>query len=131
MDANFFTTWVETLVSIAKKIPMLNDRELRIATLVGLGYLNKEIAGQLKLSEITVKKSRRHLCDKIGIRSGSTSTALAQAFLLHMAMQPKNAPAMISHILEPLSANIEALETAASHITKEAANARQFLQSIA
>ena len=47
----------------------LTPRERQVMNLVIRGLLNKQIAAQLGLSEITVKVHRRHLMDKMNARS--------------------------------------------------------------
>jgi len=45
------------------------ERELRIATLVAMGRLNKQIADQLHISEWTVSTHLRRIFAKLGVRS--------------------------------------------------------------
>lgn len=59
----------ETVDSIQKRIDSLSEREREVMALVTAGLLNKQIAGDLNLSEITVKTHRRRVMEKM--RAGS------------------------------------------------------------
>ena len=47
----------------------LTPREREVAALIADGLLNKQIAGRLVLTEVTVKVHRRHVLEKMGVRS--------------------------------------------------------------
>ena len=55
--------------SIRMRIDSLTDREREVLTMVTAGLLNKQIAAELNLSEITIKLHRRRVMD--GMRAGS------------------------------------------------------------
>ena len=57
------------LDSIRARIDSLTPREREVMVLVNAGLLNKQIAGELNLSEITVKMHRRQVMEKM--RAGS------------------------------------------------------------
>jgi FixJ family two-component response regulator len=60
----------EAIVSkIADRIDTLSDRERAVMAMVTAGLLNKQIASELNLSEITVKIHRRRVMD--GMQAGS------------------------------------------------------------
>lgn len=60
----------ETIVDAIKaRIASLTDREREVMAMVTAGMLNKQIAGELDLSEITVKIHRRRVMD--GMQAGS------------------------------------------------------------
>ncbi len=59
----------EELTEIQKRHETLSSREREVLALVVRGLLNKQAAGELGLSEITVKVHRRHLMQKM--RAGS------------------------------------------------------------
>lgn len=59
----------KTLGSIRARIASLTDREREVMTMVTAGLLNKQIAAELNLSEITVKFHRRRVMD--GMRAES------------------------------------------------------------
>lgn len=54
---------------INRRINSLTDREREVMAMVTAGLLNKQIAGELNLSEITVKIHRRRVMD--GMHAGS------------------------------------------------------------
>jgi FixJ family two-component response regulator len=51
--------------SIQMRIDSLTDREREVMAMVTTGLLNKQIAAELNLSEITIKLHRRHVMDKM------------------------------------------------------------------
>lgn len=51
--------------AILARVDSLSDREREVMTMVTAGLLNKQIAGELNLSEITVKLHRRHVMEKM------------------------------------------------------------------
>jgi FixJ family two-component response regulator len=55
--------------SIKSRIDSLTEREREVMSMVTAGLLNKQIAAELSLSEITVKLHRRHVMD--GMQAGS------------------------------------------------------------
>jgi DNA-binding NarL/FixJ family response regulator len=60
--------WVGSGISLRDpREPRLSDRERAVARLVGEGRSNKEIAGTLLISELTVKKHVSHILGKLGM----------------------------------------------------------------
>lgn len=59
----------EVVESIRTRVDSLSPREREVMALVTSGMLNKQIAGELNLSEITVKLHRRHVMDKMQANS--------------------------------------------------------------
>jgi len=57
------------LVEIQGRFESLTSREREIMTLVTAGLMNKQVAAEVGLSEITVKIHRGHLMRKMGVRS--------------------------------------------------------------
>ena len=57
------------IAQILRRYQLLTPREREIATLLADGLLNKQVAGKLGISEITVKIHRRHALRKMGVRS--------------------------------------------------------------
>ena len=55
----------------------LSTRELEVLQLVSRGYTNAEIAGQLIISQETVKSHVRHILAKTGTRSRAHAVASA------------------------------------------------------
>ena len=59
----------QVVSSIQSRIDSLTEREREVMGLVTAGLLNKQIAAELNLSEITVKLHRRHVMDKMEAQS--------------------------------------------------------------
>lgn len=55
----------EILKAIRARVDSLTAREREVMAMVTAGLLNKQIAGELNLSEITVKLHRRHMMEKM------------------------------------------------------------------
>ena len=55
--------------SIRTRIDSLSPREREVMAMVTAGLLNKQIAGELNLSEIMVKTHRRHMMEKMQVDS--------------------------------------------------------------
>jgi FixJ family two-component response regulator len=60
----------------------LTAREREVIALVTSGLMNKQIAGKLGVSEITVKIHRGHLMEKMGVRT------LAELVKAYEALRP-------------------------------------------
>lgn len=60
-----------------KQLSELSDREKEVLSLVALGHSNKEIAEKLFISVHTVITHRKHITDKLGIKSISGLTVYA------------------------------------------------------
>lgn len=56
----------------------LTQREQQVMSLVTAGLMNKQIAGQLGLSEVTIKSYRRHAMQKMGARSFADLVRMAE-----------------------------------------------------
>jgi FixJ family two-component response regulator len=61
----------------------LTPREREVMTLVTAGLMNKQIAGELHVSEITVKIHRGHVMKKMGARSLADLVRMAEALGIH------------------------------------------------
>jgi FixJ family two-component response regulator len=79
----------EILASISARYQLLTEREHEIMRLVTRGHLNKQIAAELNLSEVTVKLHRSHIMGKM--------QASSLVDLVRMSDQLAAAP----HSLEP------------------------------
>jgi FixJ family two-component response regulator len=55
--------------SIKARIILLSEREREVLAMVTAGMLNKQIAAELNLSEVTVKMHRRHVMEKMQAES--------------------------------------------------------------
>lgn len=55
--------------ALANRFSSLSPREMQVMHLVVNGVLNKQIAAELGIAEITVKVHRAHLMNKTGVRS--------------------------------------------------------------
>ena len=59
----------EELTGVQKRYDTLSSREREVLTLVVRGLLNKQVAAELGISEITIKVHRRHVMEKMGATS--------------------------------------------------------------
>jgi FixJ family two-component response regulator len=66
----------------------LTPREREIMKLVTTGMMNKQIAAEVSLSEITVKIHRGHVMKKMGARSLADLVRMAETLELHSAKKP-------------------------------------------
>lgn len=57
----------------------LTAREMQVLRLVRAGRMNKEIAGQLGLSEVTIKMHVRSICTKLNARNRTHAAMIAEA----------------------------------------------------
>jgi FixJ family two-component response regulator len=65
----------------------LTAREREIMTHVTAGLMNKQVAAELGLSEITVKIHRGHVMKKMGVRSLADLVRMAEVLGLHSAKE--------------------------------------------
>ena len=61
---------------------MLSPRESEIIALMAEGYINKEIATRLGISEGTVKTHRKKIHEKLGVSSRSQAIMRARELLI-------------------------------------------------
>jgi FixJ family two-component response regulator len=73
----------KALADLRGMFEALTTREREIMALVTAGLMNKQVAGQLGLSEITVKIHRGHIMRKMGVRSLADLVRAAEALDLH------------------------------------------------
>jgi FixJ family two-component response regulator len=59
----------QVVASIRTRIDALTEREREVMSMVIAGCLNKQIAAEINLSEITVKLHRRHVMEKMHVDS--------------------------------------------------------------
>jgi FixJ family two-component response regulator len=67
------------LADLKAHFSSLTAREREIMALVASGLMSKQIAGQIGLSEITVKVHRSHIMKKMGARSVADLVRMAEA----------------------------------------------------
>jgi len=63
---------------LKERYASLSDREREVLALVTTGLLNKQMAAQMKLSEVTVKVHRHNLMKKLGAKSVPDLVKMAQ-----------------------------------------------------
>jgi FixJ family two-component response regulator len=73
----------EKLRELGTKFRSLSERERQVLSLVTTGLLNKQIAGEMQLSEVTVKVHRHNLMKKMSAKSVPDLVKMAEA--LHAA----------------------------------------------
>jgi FixJ family two-component response regulator len=73
------------LVKIKASFDMLTPREFEVISLVSTGLMNKQIAGKLDISEITVKVHRVNGMRKIGARSIAELVRMTDALHINQA----------------------------------------------
>jgi len=79
----------KSLAELRGLFELLTAREREIMALVTAGLMNKQVAGQLGLSEITVKIHRGHIMRKMGVRSLADLVRAAEILQLHQADKSK------------------------------------------
>ena len=58
----------------------LSERERKVMAFVTAGLLNKQIAGEMNLSEVTIKVHRHNLMRKLAIRTVPDLVRIAETF---------------------------------------------------
>jgi FixJ family two-component response regulator len=76
----------DSMATLRTAYGLLTAREREVMALVTTGLMNKQVAGQLGLSEITVKIHRGHAMKKMNARSLADLVRMAESLGLH---QPK------------------------------------------
>jgi FixJ family two-component response regulator len=73
----------KALAELRERFESLTPREREIMALVTAGLMNKQVAGELGLSEITVKIHRGHIMRKMTVRSLADLVRAGEALDLH------------------------------------------------
>jgi FixJ family two-component response regulator len=73
----------DAAASLRANYDLLSSREREVMALVTTGLMNKQVAGQLGLSEITVKIHRGHAMKKMNARSLADLVRMAESLGLH------------------------------------------------
>lgn len=77
--------------SIQARVNLLSEREREVLAMVTAGLLNKQIAAQLNLSEITIKLHRRHVMDKMQAASLADLVKMCERIRLASWKAPEKA----------------------------------------
>jgi FixJ family two-component response regulator len=77
----------KTHAELRERFETLTPREREIMELVTAGLMNKQVAGELGLSEITVKIHRGHLMSKMAVRSMADLVRAGEALELHQPVK--------------------------------------------
>jgi FixJ family two-component response regulator len=80
------------LTDLRSLFETLTTREREIMTLVTAGLMNKQVAAELGLSEITVKIHRGNVMKKMGVRSLADLVRMAEVLELHSAKRSPSGP---------------------------------------
>ena len=73
------------LADIQQRFESLTQRERQVLGLVNAGLMNKQVAGELGLSEITVKLHRGTMMKKLGLRTLADLVRVAEALHVNRA----------------------------------------------
>ena len=71
------TEWA-ALANVRDRYETLTTREREVTALIVEGKLNKQVAAELGISEITVKVHRRHIMEKMQVRSFADLVRMAE-----------------------------------------------------
>jgi FixJ family two-component response regulator len=70
----------ESLHDIKTRFESLSERERNVMAFVTAGKLNKQIAGEMNLSEVTIKVHRHNLMRKLAVRTVPDLVRIAETF---------------------------------------------------
>jgi FixJ family two-component response regulator len=74
---------IAQIAQLQARYARLTPRERQVMTLVASGLMNKQVASELSISEVTVKMHRGSVMRKMGARSVATLTRIAEALAPH------------------------------------------------
>jgi FixJ family two-component response regulator len=78
----------KAVAELRERFESLTPREREIMALVTAGLMNKQAAGELGLSEITVKIHRGHIMRKMAVRSLADLVRAGEALEVHQPVKP-------------------------------------------
>jgi FixJ family two-component response regulator len=78
----------KVLADIQSRFDTLTPREREVMTLVATGLMNKQIAAEIGLAEITVKIHRGRIMKKMGARSLAELVRMSEALGIHSTKRP-------------------------------------------
>ena len=67
------------ITRLRERYALLTPRERQVMVLVASGFMNKHVASELSISEVTVKMHRGSVMRKMGAKSVATLTRMAEA----------------------------------------------------
>jgi len=67
------------IIQLRERHALLTSRERQVMVLVASGLMNKQVASELSISEVTVKMHRGNVMRKMGARSVATLARMAEA----------------------------------------------------
>ncbi|WP_456640300.1 response regulator transcription factor [Bradyrhizobium sp. USDA 10063] len=70
---------IAQIAQLREKYALLTPRERQVMALVASGLMNKQVASELSISEVTVKMHRGSVMRKLGARSVATLARIAEA----------------------------------------------------
>jgi FixJ family two-component response regulator len=82
----------KNLADVRDLYASLTAREREIMTFVTAGMMNKQVAAELRLSEVTIKIHRGHVMKKMGARSLADLVRMSETLGLHVVAAPSRQP---------------------------------------
>ena len=76
------------MAALKAKLETLTPREREVMSLVTAGLMNKQVAGEIGVSEITVKIHRGHVMRKMGARSLADLVRMAEVLGVSRETRP-------------------------------------------
>jgi FixJ family two-component response regulator len=70
---------IAQIAQLRERYALLTPRERQVMALVASGFMNKQVASELSISEVTVKMHRGSVMRKLGAKSVATLARIAEA----------------------------------------------------